>query len=1141
MKRDTLEQLLDWCIERQVSLALEGEQLKVYGQPGAMTPELVDAIRARKPELLDWLRQQQRGSTGQAAAAALQPVPRDGARYPLSYAQQRVWFIDRFEGSVHYNMAGAFRLSGSFDTALANEALRTVVARHEVLRTTFHEGEEGPWQLVGNGDDFVLAVSDLSGMEADAQEQAVQAALAADAAKPFDLAHDLMLRAAYLRCGQGEGVLLLNLHHIACDGWSLDVLVKEFAAAYQALQTGQEPALAPLPLQYIDYAVWQRGEANAAHMAQQISHWREALADCPPIHSLPLDFVRPAQQTFRARSHAARLDKDAAAALAQLAKQHDATLFMLLQSAFALLLARWSGEQDVMMAVPVAGRSQPRLEPLIGFFVNTLPFRTRIDRAASFAELLAQGREFALQAYANQDVPFELLVDQLRPERDLAFNPLCQVKFLLQNKLPEELSLPGLALSPLIGEEQQIRFDLDLTVTETPNGLFLNWTYKEDLFKPGTIALMADTFACLLRAIVADPHARLAELPLLDSAAHAAWLAESCGADATEGRELSVVQAFEQQAARTPHAIAVRHAGVALDYATLERRANRLAHFLAEQGVEAGQRVGIYVERSAQLLVAMLGILKAGAAYVPFEPKNTRERIGHVIADAGIEWVLVQPGMMDRVPVAGIDVLALDDSDGWLAEYPSEAPDALAGPGDIAYVIYTSGSTGTPKGVEIFHSGLTDYLAFAGEAYYAPALQGSLVVTSHGFDITVPALWLPLLRGDCVNLLGAGEELPDLAARLAAPDAAGQLLRMTPMHVRGLLDLLPQQPQAGRHTFVVGGEAFTVALARELQQRFPHSQLFNHYGPTETVVGCAMYDVTANLASLGNVLPIGHAMHNTRLYVLDAAGRPCPVGVAGELYIGGAGVAKGYVNRPELTAERFVADPFVPGARMYRTGDLVRRLSGGALEFIGRLDEQVKLRGYRIELGEIRAQLLRHPGVREALVLVQGEQGSQRLLAYLVPQQEGEAPGLVDSVRAQLQQALPDYMVPSGFAVLAALPLTANGKIDRKALPLPDAPEASHVEPQGDVEQRVARLFGQLLSLERVSAASGFFELGGHSLSAMRLINAVQAEFGIALSLKALMASQTVQAMAREIAAALARAGNAAGALNAENSFEMEW
>ncbi|QJE01526.1 amino acid adenylation domain-containing protein [Massilia forsythiae] len=1127
MRTENLSDFIDWCIGQSIGFRLEDETLRVSAQPGVLTPDVLAAIRARKDELTAWLAGQQPAARS-LSAARVEPVARGDGSHPLSYAQQRVWFIDRMEGgSAHYNMPGAFRIRGDFSETLAEQALASVIARHEVLRTVYQDSPDGPRQRVLEQADFTLACHDLRNHEPAAREAAVRAALAADVSRPFDLAADLMLRAAFLRTADDEGVLLLNMHHIAADGWSVGVLVKEFGTIYAALGGGSIPEAGALPVQYLDYAAWQRSGAHTEQVERQLAHWKHALDGCPKVHALPLDKPRTARQEFRALSHRTRVPAALATHLSALARRHDATLFMVLQSAFSALLSRWSGEQDIVLAVPVAGRTRSEFEPLIGFFVNTLVFRSILSGNPSYVELLRQARDYALDAYGNQDVPFELLVDELRPERDLSYNPVCQVKFLLQNHEVAPFELPGMAVETLSADEEFIRFDLDLTIGESPRGLFLNWTYKESLFLPATIERLAAAFGHMLQAIADAPATPVAELPLLDQAGRERWLRDARGADDVTGRDHTVAAQFEQAAAEWPARTAVVHGGRTLSYAQLNAKANRLAHYLAEQGVGAGQRVGIHVERSPELLVAMLGVLKAGAAYVPFEPKNTRDRLGAIIRDAGIEWVLVQPGMADRLPPGGVDLLMLDDGtgSGWLDGYPEGNPsaDGLA-PAlhDSAYVIYTSGSTGTPKGVEIAHLGLMDYCAFASRRYYAGHLAGSRVVTSHGFDITVPSLYLPLLRGGTVELLDAGEELACLAARLADPDCAPALLRMTPMHVRGLLELLPAAtPVRGRHVFVVGGEAFTPGLARELQRRCPHSQLFNHYGPTETVVGCAMYDISANLDAIDRVLPIGRAMDNTRLYVLNAALQPCPAGVAGELHIGGAGVAKGYLNQPALTAAKFIADPFNPGERLYKTGDLVRMLAGGDIVFIGRADDQVKLRGYRIELGEVRAALQRLPQVRDAAVLVDGEGERKRLLGYLVPAAPAvDEAAYVAAVQETLRQALPEYMVPSGFALLNHLPLTPNGKIDSRALPaITVAGQCGFEAPRDATEALLCDIWQRLLKVERVGVHDNFFALGGDSILSIQVVARAN-QAGLGITTRQLFAHQSVAALARHAGAA---------------------
>jgi len=1082
-----------------VELYLENDQLKYRMRQGKLSPAMKQEIVAHKETIISLLR-------GQAIAVdpEIPVVPRE-TTLECSFAQQRLWFVDQLEGgSAQYNIPAALRLTGRLDEEALQRAIDAIVERHEVLRTVYRAENGAPVQIIQPVRTVTIARVDLT-TDADREER-VQELARAEAEAAFDLSADLMLRVGLLKLAEEEHVLLFTMHHIASDGWSMGVLVREFVALY----SGQ--SLPALPIQYADYAQWQRNQG--ASLERQLGYWKTRLNGIPQLHSLPLDKPRPVRQSFVAQRHTQLLGRDIVHALQQLGREQDATLFMTLQSAFALLLSRWSGANDVVMAVPTAGRTSAGVEPLIGFFINTLVFRNDFERNDSFRDVLTRAKKDTLETYANQQVPFEMLVDELKPERALSYNPLAQVKFVLQNHREggEGFALPGLTAQSLSNGVERIRFDLDLTASESRDGLVLNWSFKDELFELGTIERMADCFAVLLRGIVATPETPVKSLPLLDDAATQSMLALSRGAVTSEGRGTCVHHVIEAQAATTPDAVAVRSGHDTLTFEQLNAKANRLAHYLIEQGIEPAARVGLYVERSADVLVGMLAILKTGAAYVPFEPSNTAERLRHVIANGQIEVVLTQSQLMDKLPVAGIDVVLLDDAE-WLDDYDSHNPGVAVSPSDSAYVIYTSGSTGVPKGVEILHSGLADYCAFASQRYYAAELAGSFVVTSHGFDITVPSLYLPLMRGGCVNLSAPGEELNELATMLAGDDSA-YLLRMTPMHLTGALSLLPDATaRDNRQVFVIGGEAFPATLARELQTRFPNAQIFNHYGPTETVVGCAMYDVTANLVNAGERLPIGRAMHNTELYVLNEDLQLAPVGVAGELHIGGAGVARGYVNQPELTAQKFVDVTFNGrGSRVYKSGDLVRYLPTGELDFLGRIDNQVKIRGFRIELGEIETAIKAEESVEDALVVASGEGENKTLAAYVVAQSED----VVAALRLRLKQALPEYMIPSAWCVLEAFPLNANGKIDRKALPAIDRNAASqYVAPSTETEQRLAEIWTGILKLATpVSVTANFFELGGHSLLATRVVSAVSQAFHKSLPVRTLFEHTTVQSLA---------------------------
>jgi len=1011
---------------------------------------------------------------------AIPVVPRTEP-LPLSFAQQRLWFIDQLEGSsAQYNMPAALRLKGVLDRDALQKTFDAIVERHEILRTRY----------TGDVQD-IRTFEPLPIREVAVAPEQLDALLAEEAGRPFDLSRDLMLRVALLRLSTDEHVLVCTMHHIASDAWSVDLLVGEVRALYSAFVAGQPNPLAPLPIQYADYAHWQRAQMAGEGYERQVAYWKNQLAELPRVHSLPLDKTRPAQQRFDGGKVERSLDARLVDKLNALAHGRNASLFMVLESAFALLVARWSRSNDVAIGSPIAGRDHTSLDPLIGFFVNTLVLRTRLHETQTFEQLLEQARQTALDAFANQSIPFETLVDELKPERSLSHGALFQILFSLLQSSDNALELPGLEVTPLARELGLTKFDLNLTAIESDGFVQLHWQYATSLFERDTIERMADSFAVLLDAIAAAPSTNVYALPLV------AETPALRGLTTSEGREQCIHSAFEEQAARTPDALA---AGT-LTYRELNERANRLANTLLAK--PRGARIGIYTERSADVLAGMLGVLKAGLTYVPFEPGNTPERLRHMIDNGEIACVIAQAQLAANLP-DGVEVLPFD------VDAPSGNPAVAVSLQQSAYVMYTSGSTGVPKGVEITHAGLIDYLAFASRNYYAAHLDGSFVVTSHGFDITIPSLYVPLMHGGRVQLATPGEELTELATKLAGDDAAF-LLRMTPMHLTGVLPLLGSHYES-RHVFVIGGEAFPASLARELQSRFPNAQIFNHYGPTETVVGCAMYDVTANLSTAGERLPIGRAMENTELFVLNEALLPNPAGVPGELHIGGAGVANGYVNQSELTAQKFVD---YHGTRVYKSGDLVRLLPSGDVEFLGRVDNQIKIRGFRVEPGEIESVL--KTVAKDALVTTRGEGEHKQLVAYVV--HNGTVGDVtVDDLKARLRSALPEYMVPSGWCVLDAFPLNANGKIDRKALPAIDREAVAFVAPETATETKLAEIWQTILKLDTTpSVTANFFELGGHSLLATRVASAVSAELDKSMPVRTLFEHSTVRALAAHL------------------------
>ncbi|QWP75369.1 amino acid adenylation domain-containing protein [Lysobacter sp. K5869] len=1109
----SFREVLQACVDNGIRVKARDGKLLLDDPQRRLSAELRERLVAHKAEIVAWLE-------GAATPDAPAAIERRGAdRAPLSFPQRRLWFIDQLEegGGHQYNIPTSLRLRGALDERALQGALDRIVERHEALRTVYRLDGDEPVQIVRPAAPLTLRRDDLSQLApAQALERARELA-AREAATPFDLSADPMLRCALIRLGEDDHVALLTLHHIASDGWSTGVLVNEFVALYRAFAEGRPDPLPPLPIQYADFAAWQAGEAGQGVLGRGLEYWSAQLDGLPPVHSLPLDRPRPPRQRFDAQQLRRQLDGARADALRALAKSHDASLFMLLHAALAIVLGRFGASRDVAVGVPHAGRERQETAPLIGFFINTLVLRSDLSGDPTLAEAIARSRSVALDGFAAADVPFDLVNDTLRHERSLAYNPLCQVKFVVQNHDAGELALPGLRIEPFAQNVEQVHFDLDLSVGEARDGLTLAWTYKEDLFDAATVARMADAYERTLAAMLADPGQRIDALALIGEDERAALLALGRGADSARDANADLGALFQAQAERTPRAVALREtaSGAETDYAMLAAHANRLAHALGEQGVGRGGRIGLCLERTLALPVALLAALKSGAAYVPLDLKQGPERLAKIVADAGIEFVLVESASAPSA-LGGVDAIYLDgagvDPD-WLSEYSSEPPQVEIAGDDIAYVLYTSGSTGEPKGVEVYHAGLSDYCAFAQESYYSGELAGSLVATSHAFDLTVPSLYLPLLRGDCVELLPSGEELPALAQRL---DNGGDawLLRLTPSHVQGLLQLAGDEPRDPAHAFVIGGEAFPASLARQLRGKFPHARLVNHYGPTEAVVGCAWQPLDETLLAGEGTLPLGRPMHNTRLYVLDEAGALAPRGVAGELYIAGAGVARGYLNDAGKTRERFLPDPFAAGERMYRSGDRVRWNANGALEFFGRMDGQIKLRGYRIELGEIEAAL--RPHVREIAVGVHGEGEAARLVAWVAG--EGGEAGLND-LRAIASQRLPAYMQPAVYVAMDALPLSRNGKLDRKRLPEPERPQDDSAEPATAMERELAGIWERVLGIAPIGRNAHFFALGGHSLLAMRVVGEAGKRLRRRVPVRTLFENATLHALAAALEA----------------------
>ncbi|HYR07877.1 MAG TPA: amino acid adenylation domain-containing protein, partial [Longimicrobium sp.] len=1029
---------------------------------------------------------------------------------PLSFAQERLWFLDRLEpGSATYNIPAALRLTGALDERALERALGEIVRRHEALRTVFTAVDGSPVQVIAPFGGFALPVEDLSGLGETDREAAVRRRAGEEAARPFDLAAGPLFRAALLRLGGEDHVLLLSMHHIVSDGWSMGVLYRELSALYEAYREGRESPLPELAVQYADYAVWQREQLEGEVLERQLSYWRERLAGAPELLELPTDHPRPPVQTYRGASVPVALSPELLERLQVLGRSEGTTLYMTLLGAFQVLLGKYAGSEDVVVGSPIAGRTRKEVEELIGFFVNTLVLRTDLSGDPSFREVLRRVREVTLGAYEHQEVPFEKLVAELQPERSMSHSPLFQVMFTLQEAGGGGDALPGLKVGGVGAAMEIAKFDLSLTLAATPQGLHGALNYSTDLFERGTAERMLGHLARVLEQVAADADVRLSRLELLGEAERAVVLAEWNRTEAEYPTDQCIHELFEAQAARTPGAVAVVAGEAELTYGELNERSNRLAHHLVRLGVGCEARVGVCLERGIEMIVSLLAVLKAGGAYVPLDPAYPAERLAFTLSDSGVVAVLTQESLRSTVPVPdGVTVVSVD---GAAAGIAAESADGLARrsvPRSLAYLIYTSGSTGVPKGVAIEHESAVALLSWAAGVFTAEELSGVLAATSISFDLSVFEIFLPLALGGRVIVVENALALP----KSAAADQV-RLVNTVPSAIAALLKSggIP----SGVRTVNLAGEPLRAELVDALYARGGIRRVYDLYGPSEDTT----YS-TWTLRRAGGPTTIGRPISNTRAYVLGAALLPLPVGVPGELYLGGRGLARGYLGRPGLTAERFVPDPFssAPGARLYRTGDRARWRADGAIEYLGRLDHQVKVRGFRIELGEIEVVLRQAPGIADCAVVVrEDEAGEKRVVAYVAGDVEA------DALRAHLRRSLPEYMVPSAFVALERLPLTPNGKLDRKALPAPElrSAEDRYVAPRTPVEEALAGIWAEGLRLERVGVTERFFDLGGHSLLATRVVSRVREMFGVEVPLRALFEGPTVADMAGHVDVAL--------------------
>ncbi|HVR97666.1 MAG TPA: amino acid adenylation domain-containing protein, partial [Thermoanaerobaculia bacterium] len=1011
---------------------------------------------------------------------AIERVPRDRP-LPLSFAQQRLWFLDQLDpGSPAYNLPAAVRLSGWLSRPALAAALGEIVRRHESLRTTF--GRVGPGeavQRIAPAGPVVLPMVDLSGLPEPAREPEALRLANEEAQRPFDLERGPLLRVTLVATAATEHAVLLTLHHIVGDAWSTGLLVQELGSLYAALAAGRPSPLQELGLQYADFAHWQRQWLSGAVLERQLTWWRERLSGALTLE-LPVDRPRPAVRTARGASRDLRLPRELSEGLATLARQQGATPFMALLAGFQALLARYAGQPEVSVGTPIAGRNHLRTEGLIGFFVNTLVLRTELGDDPGFAALVGRVRETALGAYAHQDLPFEKLVEELAPQRDLSRTPLFQVMFSLQNAPVGSLELPGLTLGALPAEYRTAKFDLNLSLGEGSEGIAGSLAYSTDLFEATTAERLLRHLPALFEGAVVAPERPLRELSLLAGEERHQLLVEwNDTARESPGEGVCLHDLFREQAARMPDAMAVVFEEEQLTFGDLDRRSERLACRLRRLGVGPESRVALCAERSPEMVVGLLAILKAGGAYVPLDPAHPGERLATILDDLNpgheLPVLLIQQPLAERLPAGHAHQVLL----GVEERAPEALPDdgRRAAPENAAYVIYTSGSTGKPKGVVVEHRQAVNYLRGLGRILGLSGHPSFAMVKPLAVDSCKTVVFPPLFSGGTLHLVSRERALDPRALADYFSRHHVDCMKIAPSHFLALEGVTGPETLLPRQWLCLGGEASRAEWTQALG-RVGECRVLSHYGPTETTVGMLTWHVEAGFGTGPSLTtPLGRPIANARVFLLDRHLEPVPVGVPGEIYIGGDCVTRGYLGRPDLTAERYVPNLFAragkAGERLYRTGDLARYLADGRVEFLGRIDHQVKIRGFRIELGEIAAELCRHPAVQDGLVTMWSEAaGPQQLVGYVVPRGEAPAAG---ELRLFLRDRLPEYMVPAAFVFLAALPRTGQGKVDRKALPPPVLEASSATAPRTPVEEILAGIFADVLRRDRVGIEDSFF------------------------------------------------------------------
>lgn len=1102
---------------QKIQIVVDGDNLQITPpQDNTISPEFLQQIKKHKQALIAYLKNQPAHEP-----PPLKPVSREDD-IPLSFAQQRLWFINQFEEGrdASYNLPWALRLSGTLNIPALQKTFQTIVNRHETLRTTFKTVE-------GKGVQVIAETLKLEFPVIDVTEDEVPGYLQDNVNHIFDLSAGPLITVRLLKLAEQEHILLINMHHIISDGWSGGVLIREMTALYSAYSKGKPSPLAPLAIQYADFSVWQREWLQGEVLEQQLNYWKQQLEGAPALLELPTDYPRPAQQSHRGAMENLQIPKELSNQIITMARRERVTLFMLLMAAFQVLLSRYSGQTDICVGAPIANRNRQVLSDLIGFFVNTLVIRTRVDNQLTFKDLLQQVKTTAFAAYRYQDLPFEQVIEALNPERSLSYAPLFQVMFALQNMGNEALTFDDLVVSPVQTDTQTAQFDLSLFLSETNEGLTGAIVYNTALFKAATIRQLLCHYQLLLKAIVENPEKKIFDFPLLTKDERHQLLVNWNNTNTSYQKVQNISQLFERQAQKTPNNVAVVFENNHLDYQSLNEQSNKLAHYLIEKGVKADARVGICVERSLEMVVGILAILKAGGAYVPLDAKYPKDRLSYMMSQADVTILLTQCALQGQLPPHK-HTIYLDDDSEWHTNNSivNNNPVSQIQPEHLAYVLFTSGSTGKPKAVAMPHQALINLIQWQLQNSICEEKTKTLQFSPISFDVSFQEIFSTWCNGGALVLISEDMRrdpflLWDFIAeekinRVFMPFIALQQLAEACNAIKS------EKTITDLKEIITAGEQLQITpLIRKLFKQLPECKLYNHYGPSESHVVTAL-ELKGSPETWEPLPTIGTPIANNVIYILDNGLRPVPIGVFGEIYIGGIGLARGYLGREDLTRERFIANPFGSG-RLYKTGDLGRYRADGTIEYKGRVDNQLKIRGFRIELGEIENALTSQQGVQEAVVVAynRSEEGKDKYIAAYVVTEKGVTLGK-DKLEEAMQELLPEYMLPSVITFLDKLPLTPSGKIDRRSLPKPDTGllfTKDYVAPNKEIEKKIVNVLADVLTLpeEKIGINNNFFDLGGHSLVALKATIAMREKFNIQCSIKNFYTASDIKKLAELI------------------------